>query len=136
MAKLKTGNLIARFSSLVVVSSDVVDLIGQLSNPSERLVQLLSIVSRPTGRTKKRSTKRKTGYVDGRRRWGAVGQAVVTVLARADRSLTAHEIRLEVDKLLGSPVSRHSIVYALKRGRHGPTIIQSDHRYYRLERRF
>ena len=114
--------------------SSSVDLVGQLSNPSEPLVRLLSILSRPTSRSKRRSTKPRRPAVDGRRRWGLVGQAVVTVLARADASLSAHDIRLEVEKLLGTPVSRHSIAYVLKRGsrRSGPAIIQTNHRYYRL----
>jgi len=59
------------------------------------------------------------------------------VLARAQEPVSAHEIRLEVEKLLESPVSRHSIAYALKRGskRSGPTILQTDRRYYRLSGR-
>ena len=111
------------------------DLTGQLSNPPEPMARLLSILSRPSARTKKRSTKpTRSGYVEGRRRFGSVGMAVLSVLANADQDLTAHEIRLEAETLLGSPVSRHSIAYQLQtrsRGRH-PTIIQSRRRYYRL----
>jgi hypothetical protein len=86
------------------------DLVGQLSNPSEPLVRLLSIVSRPSKRAKRRSTKpKRSGYVEGRRRFGSVGKAVLTVLVAADKDLSAHEIRLGAEKLLGSRVSRHSI---------------------------
>ncbi len=111
------------------------DLTGQLSNPPEPLVRLLSILSRPTTRTKNRPTKpKRSGYVEGRRRFGAVGNTVLQVLAAADHELTAHEIRLEANKLLGSPVSRHSIAYQLQTRSKGaePSIIQAGPRYYRL----
>jgi hypothetical protein len=40
------------------------DLTGQLSNPPEPLASLLSILSRPTARTKNRPTKpKRSGYV-------------------------------------------------------------------------
>lgn len=113
-------------------------LTGQLSNPPEPLARLLSILSRPTARTKRRSTKPKagyrTGYVEGRRRFGSVGKAVLAVLASADRALTAHEIRLEAEKMLGSPVSRHSIAYQLRTRSKvpEPIVIQTRRRYYRL----
>jgi len=111
------------------------DLTGQLSNPPEPLARLLSILSRPTPRTKRRSTKLgKSGYVEGRRRSGSVGKAVLAVLAGTDRELTAHEIRLEAEKLLGGAVSRHSIGYQLQKRSKGsePTVIQAGGRYYRL----
>ena len=56
------------------------------------------------------------------------------MLDAADRDLTAHEIRLEAEKLLGSPLSRHSIAYQLQTRSEGsaPTIIHSGGRYYRL----
>jgi hypothetical protein len=111
------------------------DLTGQLSNPPEPLARLLSILSRPTKRTKRRSTKpKRSGYVEGRRRFGSVGKAVHTVLAAADRALTAHEIRLEAEKLLESPISRHSIAYQLRTRSKAaePIIIQTSRRYYRL----
>jgi hypothetical protein len=114
------------------------DLTGQLSNPPEPLARLLSIASRPTPRSKRRSNKpKRSGYVEGRRRFGAVGKAVVAVLASADRDVTAREIRLEVEKLLGGSVSRHSIAYQLQTKSKGPepTIIQTDGRYCRLEDR-
>jgi hypothetical protein len=112
-----------------------VDLTGQLSNPPEPLARLLSILSRPTKRTKRRSTKpKRSGYVKGRRRFGSVGKAVLMVLATANQALTAHEIRLEAEKLLESPISRHSIAYQLRTRSKAPEpiIIQSGRRYYRL----
>lgn len=56
------------------------------------------------------------------------------MLSAADRALTAHEIRLETERLLGSPVSRHSIGYELqtKSKCSKPTIVQTKRRYYRL----
>jgi hypothetical protein len=111
------------------------DLTGQLSNPPEPLARLLSILSRPTPRTKRRATKpKRSGYVEGRRRFGSVGKAVCEVLAAANQALTAHEIRLEAAKLLGCPVSTHSIRYQLQTKSKGPTpsIIQTGRRYYRL----
>jgi hypothetical protein len=117
------------------------DLTGQLSNPPEELSRLLFILSRPTGRTKKRSTKPKSGYrtsyVEGRRRFGSVGKVVLEVLGAADRALTAHEIRLEAEKLLRSSISRHSIAYQLqtRSKRPRPIIIQTGGRYYRLAER-
>jgi hypothetical protein len=112
-----------------------VDLTGQLSNPPEPLARLFSILSRPTNRTKRRPTKpKRTGYVEGRRRFGTVGKAVLEVLAAADRTLTAHEIRLEAAKLLRGPVSTHSISYQLqtKSKRRQPMIVQTGRRCYRL----
>jgi hypothetical protein len=109
------------------------DLAGQLSNPPEPLARLLSILSRPTSRTKKHTAKpKRRGYVEGRRRFGTVGKAVLEVLSEADRALTAHEIRLEAEKLLGGTVSRHSIAYQLQTRSKGsePTIIQTGCRYY------
>jgi hypothetical protein len=48
--------------------------------------------------------------------------------------LTAHEIRLEAEKLLGSAISRHSIAYQLRTRSKGSdaTVIQTGRRYYRL----
>jgi hypothetical protein len=111
------------------------DLTGQLSNPPEPLARLLSILSRPTEKTKRRSTKpKRTGYIEGRRRFGSVGKAVLAVLADADRELTAHEIRLGAEKQLGGPVSPHSITYQLQTRSKGPgpTVIQRGRKYYRL----
>lgn len=111
------------------------DLTGQLSNPPEPLARLLSILSRPTKRTKRRATKpRRSGYVEGRRRFGTIGKVVVEVLAAADRTLTAHEIRLEAEKLLAGPISRHSIAYQLQTRKRGPapTVVQTGGRHYRL----
>jgi hypothetical protein len=110
------------------------DLTGQLSNPPEPLARLLSILSRPTKTAKRRSTKpKRSGYVEGRRRFGSVGEAVLTVLGAADHDLTAHEIRLEAEKLLDSPVSRHSIAYHLQTRSKGaePAIVRTGGRYYR-----
>jgi hypothetical protein len=111
------------------------DLTGQLSNPPEPLARLLSILSRPTKRTKRRSTKpKRRDYVEGRRRCGTVGKAVLQVLAAADRALTAHEIRLEAEKFLAGPVSRHSVAYQLQTRSKGPkpTIIRAGGRLYSL----
>ncbi len=111
------------------------DLTGQLSNPPAALARLLSILSRPTKRTKKRSTKpKRSGCVEGRRRFGSVGNAVREVLAGVDRDLTAREIRILAEKLLGGPVSTNSISYQLQTKSKGPdrTIIQMGGRYYRL----
>jgi hypothetical protein len=111
------------------------DLTGQLSNPPEPLVRLLSILSRPTARTKRRPTKPKPrGYVEGRRRFGSVGKSVIDVLTAANRELTAHEIRKAAERLLGGSISTHSISYQLRsksRG-HTPAIVQRAQRYYRL----
>jgi hypothetical protein len=111
------------------------DLTGQLSNPPEPLIRLLSILSRPTVRTKRSSPKRTTrGYAEGRRRFGSVGKAVVDVLRAANRELTAHEIRLNAERLLCGPVSTHSVSYQLRSKSRGltPAIVQRDRRYYRL----
>jgi hypothetical protein len=113
----------------------LVDLTGQLSNTPEPLTRLLSILSRPTARTKRRTTKpKRSGYVEGRRRFGSVGKTVLAVLAAADRALTAHKIRLEAEKLLGSSVSRHSIAYQLQTRSKGfkPTVVRAGGRYYQL----
>lgn len=111
------------------------DLTGQLSNPPEPLARLLSILSGPTPRAKKRSTKpKRNGYVEGRRRFGSIGKAVLAVLAVADRELTVHEIRLEAEQVLGGPISRHAIAYQLQTRSKAPEpiIVQTRGRYYRM----
>jgi len=74
------------------------------------------------------------GYVEGRRRFGSVGKAVVDVLTTANRELTAHEIRLNTETLLGGAVSTNSIIYQLRSKSRGrtPAIVQRARRYYRL----
>lgn len=76
----------------------------------------------------------KADHTDGRRAFGSVGKAVLSVLAEAERELTAHEIRLRVEILLQGSVSRYSIAYQLKTRMQGSsaTVVQTNSRHYRL----
>ncbi len=105
-------------------------LSGGLSNTS--IQDLLQCLTEQRSDQAPRRRKR-AGWSDGRREFGSVGDAVLTVLMKAGRDLTAHEIRLEAERLLGSPVSRHSVAYQLQKRSKGrePSVIQTGGRYYR-----
>lgn len=109
-------------------------LSGGLSNTS--IQDLLQCLTEQPPDQEPPPRRKRAGWPDGRREFGSVGKAIVAVLAAAEKDRTAHEIRLEAERLLGSPVARHSIAYQLQtKAKAGqPSIIQIDGRYYRLLR--
>jgi hypothetical protein len=83
-------------------------LTGRLSNPQTGV-----LLQRLTSRDWKQATaNRRAAHgvaPDGRRRFGSVSAAIVQVLSAAETDLRVRDIQAEVDRLLGSSVSRHSI---------------------------
>lgn len=82
------------------------DLTGALSNSAFQGV-LQSLANKNPH--KAIGLRRNQGWSDGRRKFGTVSAAIVTVLSEADSELRVREIRACVEALLGSGVSRHSI---------------------------
>lgn len=74
---------------------------------------------------------------DGRRNFGAVRDAIVAVLERADVDLRARDIHLRVEKLLGESVSRGSVKSYLRVGcnRRSPLFEYHGKDGYRLAKR-
>jgi hypothetical protein len=92
-------------------------LVGALSNP-----ELQDLFQRLTSQPRRKHRKTKPDTVgpdpDGRRRFGSVSGAIVQVLTEAQSDLRVKEIWAEVERLLGEPVSRHSVKSYLHRGTH------------------
>jgi hypothetical protein len=83
--------------------------------------------------------KRPVGRPRGpaRRKFGAVGDAVVQVLEEAGCGLRMMDIHLSVEELLGESVSRSSVKNYLARGTDGrktPLFERVGHGRYRLRR--
>lgn len=106
-------------------------LSGGLSNTS--ITDLLQCLTERRPHQERQPRPSRAGWPDGRREFGSVGRAVLAVLASAEKDMTAHEIRLEAEKLLGGAISRHLIAYQLQTRTRGPnpTIVQTGGRYYR-----
>src|SRR5439155_25854314 len=111
-------------------------LVGALSNPD--LQDLFKSLTSQRRRKQRRtqSTSSDGPRPDGRRRFGTVSGAIVQVLAEAQSDLRAREIWAEVERLLGSSVSRHSIKSYLHRGSYGSTAMfeRVNHGGYRLRK--
>ena len=71
---------------------------------------------------------------DGRRKFGTVRDAIVQVLAQADRELRVREIQKGVEDVLGGPVSHSSVKDYLRKGcrRRVPVFEYRGRRGYRL----
>lgn len=110
-------------------------LSGGLSNhPLGDLVQCLT--DEALHKTQARSHKRKSGWPDGRRKFGTVSGAIVNVLSAADSELPVKAIRAAVEGLLGGPVSRFSVADYLRVRSSGPRPLleRIRHGHYRLLR--
>jgi hypothetical protein len=94
------------------------DLVGRLSNHD--LTDLLqSLTAQDWKQDRPRLHRPKRGVApDGRRRFGAVRDAIVAVLEAAPGELRAREIHARVEELLGEPVSRGSVKSYLRVGCH------------------
>jgi hypothetical protein len=93
-------------------------LVGALSNPDlQDLFQ--SLTSQPLRKPSKRAPEPSGPRPDGRRKFGTVSSAIVQVLAEAQEDLRVKEIWAEVERLLGEPVSRHSVKSYLHKGLDG-----------------
>ena len=116
--------------------SHQVVLVGALSNPDlQDLFQ--GLTSQRRGKQRRSKAASADGpRPDGRRRFGSVSGAIVQVLMEAPSDLRVKEIWVEVERLLGSAVSRHSIKSYLHRATHRPQPIfeRVGHGRYRMRR--
>lgn len=106
-------------------------LSGGLSNHSfEDLLQCLTLAKLRKAGTR---AKIEAGWSDGRRKFGEVSTAIVSVLGRTDSEMSAGEIRVGVELILGSHVSRHSVSdYLITRSKGPkPLFIRTRHGHYR-----
>jgi hypothetical protein len=108
---------------------------GGLSNhPFGDLLQCLTTRSR---RKASPQAKKRVGWSDGRRAFGTVSAAVLAVLTESGEEMRAKAIHEEVERLLGSPVSRFSVSdYLLTRARsENPPFERTRYGHYRLRNR-
>ncbi len=100
-----------------------VGLNGGLSNTSfQDLFQCLT-----TGRRRQEQKHPRSGWPDGRRRFGTVAAAVVAVLSQTGEEMAARTIRTEVEKILDGSVSRHSVSDVLIKRSEGPKALFVRH---------
>ena len=87
-------------------------LVGQLSNPSPRLMTILSL---SPGRVKP-DVSRRQSPLPGRRRLGngVVQRAIVRVLTEAGGPMRTGAIQAGVEDLLGHPVAKESVSWTLR----------------------
>jgi hypothetical protein len=113
--------------------SDKVVLVGALSNPDlQDLFQ--GLTSQHRRKQRRRKPESEGPRPDGRRTFGTVSSAIVQVLTEAQSDLRVKEIWVEVEQLLGEPVSRDSIKSYLHRGTYArnPIFERVRHGRYRL----
>lgn len=101
-------------------------LVGSLSN-TLTTNNLQCLTSREWRQQPRRKTKQPANgpRPDGRRKFGSVSQAIVQVLTEAQSDLRVREIQGGVERLLGEPVSRHSIKSQMHHGYlHDPPLFE------------
>ena len=89
-------------------------LTGALSNTE--VTTLLQCLTGRDWHKAKRPCKPAAGWLDGRRQFGTVRDAIVEVLSRADSELRVKDIQAGVEALLNNPVSRSSVKSYLHKG--------------------
>ena len=112
-------------------------LSGGLSNHS--FADILQCLTRDTSDQRRHSSSSApAGWPDGRRKFGTVCGAVVSVLAQADSEMRVKAIHAEVERLLGGSVSRYSVSdYLLTRSKGArPLFVRTRHGHYRLGERY
>jgi hypothetical protein len=111
------------------------DLVGRLSNP-----ELTTFYQRLTTRDWKQAASSNASLrgvaPDGRRKFGAVRDAILVVLEEAGCELRVRDIHEGVEKLLGESVSSSSVKAYLRKGCHRrtPLFEYRGSRGYRLAR--
>lgn len=108
-------------------------LSGGLSNLSlESLLAVVHAANSPTSGS--RSQEPKTGWPDGRRKFGEVSGAIKAVLAEDGEVMRMRAIHVEVEKLLNGKVSFQSVADYLIKNSKGPNPLFHRPRYghYRL----
>ncbi len=111
------------------------DLVGRLSNRDLRT--LLHTLTGADWKQEGRRARPSQGVApDGRRKFGTVQDAIVTVLEQAGLEMRVREIHAGVEKLLGEPVSPSSVKDYLRKGcrRRVPLFEYHGRRGYRLAR--
>lgn len=113
-------------------------LSGHCSNPALKdLLQCLTGqgLDQESARAKALSA-RSAGWTDGRRKFGSVSNAVITVLVEADSDMQIRTIHAEVERLLGGSVSRHSVSDYLRTRSKGskPLFVRTRYGHYQLLR--
>jgi len=110
-----------------------VDLSGGLSNhPLQDLLQCLT--ASEARKEPAIREKANAGWPDGRRKFGTVAAAVVTVLSTARTEMPVKAIRAEVEQILDGRVSRYSVSdFLLTRSKGAkPLFERTRHGHYRL----
>jgi hypothetical protein len=91
-------------------------LVGQLSNPSPRLLRILRL-SKDHVKPGIAEPRTSPGPVGRRLGNGVIQRAVVEVLARAERPMRTAEIQADVERLLGHAVAKESVSWTLRHGK-------------------
>lgn len=111
------------------------DLSGGLSNhPFADLLQCLTGGDSDQERDRLRSAR--AGWPDGRRKFGTVSGAILSVLTQTDAEMRVKAIHAEVERLLDGSVSRYSVADYLRTRSTGPRplFIRTRRGHYRLLR--
>jgi hypothetical protein len=88
-------------------------LVGQLSNPSSSLQAIFNaLLDEPIEQTMRPEPQVATGRLGN----GVVQRAVVKVLTATGGPMRGADIHLAVERLLGHPVSKHSVSWCLAAG--------------------
>jgi len=114
-------------------------LSGLSSNRSfTSLTDYLTAITKDQGRepSQNRGRPRHAGWPDGRRAFGSVSKAILTVLGEADTEMAVKAIYAEVERILEGTVSRHSVSdYLLTRAKEpNPLFVRTRHGHYQLLR--
>jgi hypothetical protein len=108
-------------------------LSGGLSNHSfADLLQCLT--AEVSDQALRESDAQPAGWSDGRRKFGTVSGAIMTVLTRADSEMRMRTIHAEVEGVLGGSVSFQSVAdYLIKRSKGPkPLFVRTRYGHYRL----
>src|SRR5436190_17471308 len=92
---------------------------GRLSNPDFKDL-LQSLTSRKPRKVAASRQKTAPGRTDGRRKFGIVSAAIVSVLAQTDAEMRLKTIHAEVERLLDGRVSFYSVADYLHTRSKGP----------------
>jgi hypothetical protein len=105
---------------------------GGLSN--HPLSDLLQFLTGDTSDQDQRRISPQAGWPDGRRKFGTVAAAIVSVLSLTDSEMRVKAIHGEVERVLGGNVSRYSVSDYLRVRSKGPKalFVRTRRGYYRL----
>jgi hypothetical protein len=105
---------------------------GGLSNTS--ISDLVHFLTSDEGLQTRPKAKPKSGWSDGRRGFGTVSGAIKTVLAGSGSEMRLKTIHVEVERVLGGPVSFQSVAdYLIKNSkRPKPLFVRTRYGHYSL----